>query len=208
MKSLGEIAEYIGTRLLSFFEKIKFLPTPADRKDLALKAYESIQRTLIKQLDQLFAETEVVFPDNQNDNSSLAPSVKTKRQIYADPIVGWENFSRGCPGWGVLLSSYFDGVCEVVVLHDPLGAEEYSAGLQVGAFFNRHRVRNANDAEVVISNTSELPLVNCRALGMAYTAVGRTARTTIASHAKPSWEPMLLLLKEARVKISGAGDSH
>jgi len=197
----SEIAHTIGTCLLGFFEKVKFLQTHQDRHDLALKAYEAVQRNIIRHINQSFAEAEIVLPDNTPCNANLPPTPLRKRQVYADPIVGWQNFCNGCPGWGILLGSYFDGVCEATVLYDPLSTEEYSAGLQQGAFLNRRRLRATNTSEVTIAQTSDLPVIRCRALAMAYTAAGRAERAQIASYAKASWEPMLVLLREARIRV-------
>ena len=95
-----------------------------------------------------------------------------------------------------------------MVLHDPLCSEEYSAGLQQGAFLNKHRLRVDDSYFVTLegARTKTEPsqskyMLNCRALSMAYVAAGKLRETIVARHSPPSWEPMLLFLSEARVRV-------
>lgn len=188
LKQLKEVVREPGFALVNAFEKIKNSQYNGPQSHFADRAYQRSMESLCAAIESAFVDFSIVTPEAQ--------STGIKKEIYVDGLVGWGNFVRGRYGWGVLVGTYFDGVCETCVLYDPLTSETYSAALGNGLFINQRRIQPARaPARHTISDTYN---IGCRALTIASVATGSTSAAEIATHSEASWKPTLLLVTEAR----------
>jgi fructose-1,6-bisphosphatase/inositol monophosphatase family enzyme len=188
-----------GLILARSFEQIKHSQYLYSQAPFAERAYRRSMDAIYDELERVFMDTDIISPDSETDTLT-----GQKREIYADGLVGWNNFARGRYGWGILIGMYFDGICEACVLHNPLTAETYSAGLTQGFFLNQRRIRPTN-RNAVQRNHKHYNL-DCRALDIATVASGSIDSTEILIDCKPSWHPALLFVDEAMGSISERQD--
>jgi myo-inositol-1(or 4)-monophosphatase len=128
--ALAIAQEGAALALQYFRRREELLVSAKGPQDMVSEADQAVERLVRERLRER-------FPQDAIHGEEFGRTAGSSGFAWViDPIDGTANFVSGIPSWCVVLACVFDGTVVAGVIHDPNGAEVFSAAKGKGAWLN------------------------------------------------------------------------
>jgi myo-inositol-1(or 4)-monophosphatase len=150
-------------------------------RDFVTKTDKRVEELLIDEL----TKSKKNYSFLTEESGKIENNDKNKRWII-DPIDGTTNFLHGIPHFAISIALEIDSELKSALIYDPIKNEIFFAEKNNGAFFNNHRIKVSNKADIedclfssdqdglkIIYPSLNMRSTGCAALDLAYVGSGR-----------------------------------